>query len=82
MANIGSPNSVTDAREAQAMARTLGLNVLTLEIRRSEDIAPAVEALKGRADALYVVGDPLINANRIRIGSLALAARVPTVYGL
>ncbi len=81
MANISSPNSVQDMREARATARTLGLEVSTLEIRRAEDIAPAFEALKGRADALYVCGDPLVNTNRIRINTLALAARVPTMYG-
>ena len=46
--------------EAQAAARKLGLDVVTFEIRRAEDIAPAFEPLKGRADALYVVRDPLI----------------------
>src|SRR5262249_45835960 len=50
LANVGSPSAVLDMREVQATARTLGLEVLTLEIRRGEDIAPAFEALKGRAD--------------------------------
>ncbi len=30
--------------------------------------------------ALYVAGDPLVNTNRIRINSLALAARLPTMH--
>src|SRR5262249_12688100 len=47
-----------------------------------EDIAPAFEASKGRADALYVASDPLLNSNRVRINSLALGARVPTMHGL
>ena len=51
--------AVLDMREGQATARTLGLDVIALEIRRVEEIAPAFETLKGRADALYVVGDPL-----------------------
>ena len=66
---------------SQATARTLGLEVATLEIRRAEDIAPALEALKGRAEALYVGIDPLMNTNRIRIDTLALAARLPTMHG-
>ena len=45
-----------------------------------EDIAPAFEALKGRAEALYVVTDPLVITNRVRINTLALAARLPTIY--
>jgi ABC-type uncharacterized transport system substrate-binding protein len=68
--------------EAQAAARKLGLEVTTSEIRRGEDIAPAFDALKGRADALYVCTDPLVNTHRIRVNTLALAARLPTIHGL
>jgi putative ABC transport system substrate-binding protein len=81
MASITSQNSVKEMREVQAAARTLGIEVSTLEIRRAEDIAPAFETLGGRADALYVCGDPLVNTNRIRINTLALAARIPTTFG-
>jgi ABC-type uncharacterized transport system substrate-binding protein len=77
MANVGTPGAVLEMREAQAAAHTLGLEVATLEIRRVEDIAPAFEALKGRAEALYVASDPLMNTNRVRINTLALAARLP-----
>ena len=49
-------------------------------IRRAEDIAPAFEALKERADALYVCGDLLMFTNRIRINTLAQGARLPTIY--
>ena len=68
--------------EVQAAARTLGLEVLPLEIRRAEDIAPAFELLKGRAQALYVIAEPLIGSNRVRINTLALGARLPTLHGL
>jgi putative ABC transport system substrate-binding protein len=79
LANVGNPVSVPEVREVQAGASTLGLDVATLEIRRAEDIAPAFEALKGRAEALYVCGDPLVDTNRIRVNTLALAARLPTI---
>jgi putative ABC transport system substrate-binding protein len=79
LANVGSPAVVPELREIQAGAGTLGLDVTTLEIRRAEDIAPAFEALKGRAEALFVCGDPLVDTNRIRIITLALAARLPTI---
>jgi len=81
MANIGNPLAVLEMREVHAAARTLGLEVATSEIRRAEDIAPAFDALKGRADALYVVADPLVTTNRIRINTLALGARLPTMHG-
>jgi putative tryptophan/tyrosine transport system substrate-binding protein len=82
MANVGNPASILDVGEAQATARALGLEVTTSEIRRAEDISPAFDALKGRADALYVCVDPLLNTHRIRINTLALAARLPTMHGL
>jgi putative tryptophan/tyrosine transport system substrate-binding protein len=81
MANIGNPAAVLQMAAVQAMARTLGLEVDTLEIRRAEDIVPAFEALKGRADALYVSPDAIINTNRIRINILAVGARLPTMHG-
>ena len=68
--------------EVQAAARTLALEVVTLEIRRAEDIGPAFEGAKGRMDALYVAADPLANSNRVRINTLALAARLPTMQGV
>jgi putative ABC transport system substrate-binding protein len=54
----------------------------TVEIRRAEDIAPAFDALKGRAEALYVVIDPLVATNRTRINTLAAGARLPTMHSL
>ena len=81
LANVGYPAAVLEMREVLATAGTLGLEVATLEIRRAEDIAPAIEALKGRTQALYVITEALVNTNRIRINTLALAARLPTMHG-
>jgi putative tryptophan/tyrosine transport system substrate-binding protein len=80
MANAGYSAAVVEAAEAQAAARTLGLEVATSEIRQARDIAPAFDALRARADALYVVTEPLVNTNRVRINTLALGARLPTIY--
>ena len=80
MANVEYPFAVLEVGEFETAARTLGLEVIRLEIRRAEDIAPAFETLKGRAEALYVVGDALVTTHRIRINTLALAARVPTMH--
>jgi putative ABC transport system substrate-binding protein len=80
LANAGYPAAVVEMDEAQTTARRLGLEVATHAIRRAEDIAPAFEALKGHADALYVCTDPLVGTNRIRINTLALGARLPTIH--
>jgi ABC-type uncharacterized transport system substrate-binding protein len=80
VANVGNPAAVSEMDEVGAAARALGLEVARFELRRSEDIDPAFEALKEVAEALYVVGDPLIQTYRIRINTLAIAARLPTMH--
>ena len=80
LVNAGNVNAVLELGEVQAAARTLGLAAATSEIRRAEDIVSAFEALKGRADAVYVVAEPLVFSNRARIHTLAMAARLPAIY--
>jgi putative ABC transport system substrate-binding protein len=80
MANVGNSASVLEMREVQSAAGTLSLEVKTLDIRQAEDIAPAFDELKGHVDALYVCIDTILFANRIRIITLALAARLPTMF--
>jgi putative tryptophan/tyrosine transport system substrate-binding protein len=81
VANVGYPAAVLEMNEVQVAARKLGLDVVDkLEIRKPEDVAPAFDALKGGAQALYVCGDALVDALRARINTLALGARLPTIY--
>jgi putative ABC transport system substrate-binding protein len=80
LANVGYSAAVLELDEAAAAARTLGLDVAKLEVRRVGDIVPAFDAVKGRVDALYVCADPLGIAQRIRINTLAQGARLPTMY--
>jgi putative ABC transport system substrate-binding protein len=79
IANVGNPAGVLEMEEIQATARALGLEVTALKIRRAEDITSAFEVLKSGADALYISPDALINTNRIRVNTLALGARLPTM---
>jgi putative ABC transport system substrate-binding protein len=78
VANVGSPNAVLDMRAAQTAASALGLEVTPFEVRRAEDVN--FDTLKGNAEALYVCSDPLVVTNRIRINTLAVAARLPTMH--
>jgi putative ABC transport system substrate-binding protein len=82
IANVGASGAMQEMGEVHTAANTLGLAVATFEIRRPEDIASAFEAFKDRADALYICPDPLVNAYRIRINTLALGARLPTISGV
>jgi putative ABC transport system substrate-binding protein len=81
MGNGDNGAVVVEMREAQAAAEKLGLNAITFEIRRSEDIGPTFEKLKGHFDALFLPAEPLANTNRRRIGAFALAVRLPTMFG-
>ena len=74
-----NPTSMRNVREVEAAAAKLALQITPLDIRSAEEVTPAMETLKGRAQALYVVGDPLIADNQIQINTLALAARLPTI---
>jgi putative ABC transport system substrate-binding protein len=76
----GTAAAVQEKSEVQAVARTLGLEVVPLEIRRAEDIASAFDALKGKADALYVTETSLTFTNGTTITRLALNARLPTIF--
>jgi putative ABC transport system substrate-binding protein len=77
--DVGFPQAELEMGEVQATARTLGIEVAPLEIRPAEDIASVFEA-QARVDALYVVVNALVVANRTRIITLALGARLPTIF--
>jgi putative ABC transport system substrate-binding protein len=81
IANVSNAANVLDMRDVQGAARADGLDVASFDIRRAVDIAGAFAAFKGTVDALYVTPDAFLNTNRIRINTLALVARLPTMYG-
>jgi putative tryptophan/tyrosine transport system substrate-binding protein len=81
MVDVGYPSAVLEMRELQTVSSALGLEVTPLEIRRAEDIAPAFESLGTKADALFVSQDALTVAYSTRIITLALGARLPTMFG-
>jgi putative ABC transport system substrate-binding protein len=81
MGNGDNSAVVVEMRETQAAAEKLGLNATTFEIRRSEDIGPTFEKIRGHFDALFVPAEPLANTNRRRISSFALAMHLPTSFG-
>jgi putative tryptophan/tyrosine transport system substrate-binding protein len=81
MINVSNTANMRETQEIPAAARAGGLDVVSFEIGRTADIAAAFAAFKGTVDALYVAPDAFLNTNRIRINTLALAARLPTMYG-
>jgi putative ABC transport system substrate-binding protein len=80
MGNVANTGFGKEQAELQTAASNSGIETTVLEIRRAEDIAPAFDAIKDRTDALYVFSEPLLNANRVKINTLALGARIPTIF--
>ena len=80
MVNVGNAGAMLELSDVQTKACALGIPFVTAEIRRVADIAPAFEALKDRAETLYVCNDPFLNANATQINTLAIAMRLPTIF--
>jgi len=72
-----------DYKETETVARAMGLQLQSAEVTRGEDIDVAFsEVARQRAQALIVqTPNPVIFASRIRLASLALKARLPSMYG-
>jgi putative ABC transport system substrate-binding protein len=80
LANVSNRGATLELEAVQAAAHTLSLDPIRLEIRSGEEIAAAFESLQGRADALYVCVDPVVNSNRVLINKLALERRLPVMH--
>jgi ABC-type uncharacterized transport system substrate-binding protein len=80
LGNVGNASSMLEVGEVKTAAGTLGIEIVPVDIKRAEDIAPAFDAFGGSAEALYVSTDPLIFTNISRINTLAVGARLPTIY--
>jgi putative ABC transport system substrate-binding protein len=81
LADAGFPADALEMDQVEAMAHSFGIEITRLALRRADDIAPAIEALKGGADALYVCADSLTTTNQLLIISSVQAARLPTIFG-
>jgi putative ABC transport system substrate-binding protein len=81
MATVDNPSHALETREVLTAARSLGLEATVSELRRTDDLASAIETLKGHADAIYVQVDPFFTTNRVLLNALALGARLPTIHG-
>jgi len=82
MANVENPPSLQELTELERLTSGLGIETTKLVTRRPEDIALGFQSLKSAVDAVYTVNDPVVNSQRVRIITLALVRRLPTMYGL
>ena len=79
--NAANPGIAATVRETEAAARTLGVQLQSLEVRGLDDFESAfAAATRERAGALVTVEDPLTFTNRTRIVDFAAKGRLPAVY--
>jgi putative tryptophan/tyrosine transport system substrate-binding protein len=81
LVNAEYAGRIAEIANIKTAAQTLGLDVTVFEIKPDEDNLAAAFVAMGKegADALYVIGDTFMNSSRVRIGSLAVQARLPTI---
>jgi len=80
MGDANSPVTKSDVREVEEAARNAAVELIAFEVGQEGDVERIIEAVKGRAQALYVTISPTMFVNRNRINTLALAARLPTMH--
>ena len=79
--NAANPGTAIAFREMQDAVRVLKLSVQSLEVRRSEDLAPAFKNVpKQRGMGLVTLLDPLVVSQRARIVGLASQSQLPAIY--
>lgn len=82
MGNVTNKFTILEMGQIREAARALGIEVISSEVRRAEDIVGTFKAISGRPDALYVCTDAaIIHTNRAQINNLALGQKLPTMQG-
>jgi putative ABC transport system substrate-binding protein len=80
--NPVDPNKAEEVRQMQAPARTLGITLQPVEAGEAGALESAIDAgVRERAEALFVLPDPLTLHERRRIADLAAKHRLPAMYG-
>ena len=84
VAILSNPDNLSHAnglREARIGARSLTMELRTLEARGPDDLARAFAAMtQERVGAVLVLGDGMFGLHRTRIADLAVRSRLPTIH--
>jgi putative ABC transport system substrate-binding protein len=77
-----NPSNVQMATEIEVAARPIGIRIQFVDVQDSKEIEGGFRAAtKAYAEALFVLGNPVLNAHRTEVADLALKSRLPAVYG-
>jgi putative ABC transport system substrate-binding protein len=79
--NAANPAKLADWRELEPAARTLGVVLQSVEVRRPEDFDDAFAAIREQhPDALLTLGDPLTVTLRTSLADFELNERLPAMF--
>ena len=81
--NALNPTTAVYWAGIEAAAATLSIKPVRIEVRASDDLNAAFKKfVDEQVGLLFVAQDSLLLSERARIATLAIAARLPTMYGL
>ena len=83
LVNAGFQAHTMMRQGAEAAAAALAIKLVPVEVRLPDDLDAAFQSLaRERLDGVLVLQDPMSLSERRRIAMLAIAARLPTMFGL
>jgi putative ABC transport system substrate-binding protein len=75
------PGAAEVLKQTESAAAALGMQLLYVDINSPNDIDSAFKAVsQSRADALIVLGSPVLNTKRIQVTGFATRNRLPATY--
>jgi putative ABC transport system substrate-binding protein len=79
--NLTNPGNVHELKETELAAGAFGVQIQFFDVQGPKDIESAFgAATKGRAEAIVVLGNPVLNRHRRQVVELAAKTRLPATY--
>jgi putative ABC transport system substrate-binding protein len=76
-----NPGNAHTLKETELVAGALAVKLQYLDVREPRDIETAFRAAgKGRAEAVLVLGNPVLASQRTQFANLAVKTRLPAIY--
>jgi ABC-type uncharacterized transport system substrate-binding protein len=82
VANPDNPATALQLAQVRAAGTALGVRLRFIEVQAETQLDAAFAALlRDRADALFVIDDPMLGSKRVDIVKQVATARLPAMYG-
>ena len=81
LSNAANQAMLSEQQEVEASAPKLGVSIVTVEIRRPDELGSAFEKFSSeKCEAVIVPADGMFYGERHKLAALAAAARLPDMY--